>query len=456
MSSRTERWTNASALLLAGGDDPVEAVTARARAIVLQALDAGWSGPPFDPIALAAHMKLPVSARDDIPDARTVPVGGKAVQIEFNPNRPPARLRYSIAHEIAHTLFPDCALHVRNRAAHHDLKKDEWQLEALCNIAAAEILMPAGTLPPIETHELTIEQLMELHKKYEVSAEALLIHVTRVAQDPCAMFCASRIDQGAREGRYRLDYVIGSQGWHEPIGRGIVLPENSSVDVCVAIGFTARRTEQWTDRAPVHIECVAIPPYPGSIYPRVVGLLTPGGKHSIEQKPLQYLKGDATAPHGDGPRILAHIVNDATPNWGGGGFAQAVRRKWPAVQIDFQTWATGRRGGFTLGGVRFVEADGGLIVASMIAQHGYGASVRPRLRYGALASCLKMVGLAAAERGASVHMPRIGTGQAGGNWDIIQGMVLQELCARDVHVTVYDPPNRVIPVSAQTSLFALR
>jgi hypothetical protein len=38
VGSRTERWTNASALLLADGGDPVEAVTARARATVLHAL----------------------------------------------------------------------------------------------------------------------------------------------------------------------------------------------------------------------------------------------------------------------------------------------------------------------------------------------------------------------------------------------------------------------------------
>jgi O-acetyl-ADP-ribose deacetylase (regulator of RNase III) len=455
VSSRTERWTNASALLLAAGGDPVE-VTARARATVLQALDAGWSGPPFDPIALAAHLKLPVTARHDIPDARTVPVGGKAVQIEFNPSRPPARVRYSIAHEIAHTLFPDCAAHVRNRAAYHELKGDEWQLEALCNIAAAEILMPAGSLPPIETHDRTVEQLMDLRKKYEVSAEALLIHVTRVAQDRCAMFCASQTTQGSRTGRYRLDYIIRSQGWHESVGRGLVLPENSCVGECVAIGFTSRRTEQWTERTSVHIECVAIPPYPGDIRPRVVGLLTPGGVHSVEQKPLQYVKGDATEPRGDGPRILAHIVNDATPNWGGGGFAQAVRRKWPTVQDDFQGWVSTHRNAFTLGEVRFLEVDEGTTVASMIAQHGYGASARPRIRYGSLAACLRVVGMAAAEGGASVHMPRIGTGQAGGNWDIIQGMVLQELCARDVHVTVYDPPNREISAAAQTSLFAFK
>ena len=75
---------------------------------------------------------------------------GDAGRIEYNPNRPRERRRYSVAHEIAHTLFPDCAKRVRHRGSHHGKRpgSDDWQLEALCNIAAAEILMPVvGTLP---------------------------------------------------------------------------------------------------------------------------------------------------------------------------------------------------------------------------------------------------------------------------------------------------------------------
>src|SRR5260370_36865772 len=38
--------------------------------------------------------------------------------------------------------WPVCAERVRNRARMPFGEGDEWQLEALCNIAAAEILMP--------------------------------------------------------------------------------------------------------------------------------------------------------------------------------------------------------------------------------------------------------------------------------------------------------------------------
>ena len=49
-------WTNASVTAFAGDDDPVEAVTTRAREVVFSAVQTGWTGPPFDPIALARHL----------------------------------------------------------------------------------------------------------------------------------------------------------------------------------------------------------------------------------------------------------------------------------------------------------------------------------------------------------------------------------------------------------------
>src|SRR5260370_2994902 len=167
--STVSRWTNASVRQLAGDRDPIDEITTRARARVLDGLDRGWVGPPFDPLALARLSGIQVVGRDSIPDAQTVvDIGGKLV-IEVNPNRPRARLRYSIAHELGHTLFPDCAKHVRNRSAYHEMVGDEWQLEALCNIAAAEFLMPTGSFPELREETLSIDRILALRQLYEVS-----------------------------------------------------------------------------------------------------------------------------------------------------------------------------------------------------------------------------------------------------------------------------------------------
>ncbi len=109
MADTVKRWTNKSVAQLAGATNPIDVVVNRARQVTLDAMADGWSGPPFDPVELALRMGIAVEPREDIPDARTVPAPGNSLKIEFNPNRPRGRVRYSIAHEIAHTFFPDCA-----------------------------------------------------------------------------------------------------------------------------------------------------------------------------------------------------------------------------------------------------------------------------------------------------------------------------------------------------------
>src|SRR5438128_1636208 len=127
MKSVSPSWTHPSVLALEAATDPVQAITARARGLVLDAIEKGWSGPPYDPFQLAEILKIPTIPRYDVTDARAVPLGGQRVQIEFNPNRPRGRTRFSMAHEIAHTLFPDCASAVRNRVQKNQMRADDWQ-----------------------------------------------------------------------------------------------------------------------------------------------------------------------------------------------------------------------------------------------------------------------------------------------------------------------------------------
>src|SRR4051794_13165242 len=121
MSYRAVPWSNPSVVRFAKGDDPLVAMSEKVRETVARALDLGWSGPPFDPIALAQLLGITVIPREDIRDARIVVDEKHGYRVEFNPTRPVARVRYSVAHEIAHTFFPDCADRVRHRAARHEV-----------------------------------------------------------------------------------------------------------------------------------------------------------------------------------------------------------------------------------------------------------------------------------------------------------------------------------------------
>ena len=444
-----QAWTNASVrklLKFAGEADPVRAITLRARTIALDAMDHGWNGPPFDPLQLADHLGIAVAPRHDVRDARTVPAPGGRVLVEFNPNRPSARVRYSIAHEIAHTLFPDCGERVRHRAFHGELQGDEWQLEAICNVGAAELLMPLGSLKSAKDSDWTIESLLALRQQYEVSMEALLIRIVRLTKRPVGMFCAARIEAGEDEGRFQLSYTIGSESWRAEVGSDL-LPSETVLSECIAIGYTTSAVETW-GRIRVRVQAVGIPPYPGSRFPRVVGVLKPIDKVAgagSDASSLTFVRGDALKPRGTGPRIVVHVINDKTPNWGGGGFAQAVKRRWPEVQADFRQQVAQDRHALALGNARIFGLSDGLSVASVVAQKGYGESVRPRIRYSALRSGLEKVAAKAAEKGATVHMPRIGSGQGAGTWSVIEDIIQTVFSEKGVSVTVYDLPGAPLP-----------
>lgn len=455
MRTPREGWTNASVRLLASEGDPVEVITSRARAIVVNALDAGWAGPPFDPVELATrHLRLQVTPTDDVREARTVPAGQSA-RIEYNPNRPRERRRYSIAHEIAHTLFPDYADRVRHRGTRHaSAKPDDWQLEMLCNLAAAEFLMPVGTLPhQMQRTDLRIDNLTQLRSRFDVSMEALLLRSIRMAVVPCAVFAASRVEDGRNEGRYRLEYLIPSRGWTPAVPPRTLLPIDTRVAECTAIAFTTKGLEDWQGER-LHVESVGIPPYPWSSSPRVAGVVWPShaAQGSEPDRCLTYLTGDALQPRGTGTRILAHVVNDSAPTWGGHGFASSLRRRWPEAQKDFQQWAT--QGHLRMRHVRFFQLNNSLILASMVAQRGYGeVTGERRLRYVALEACLDQVAEHAAEHGAAVHMPRIGSGQGGAPWGVVQELISQALCARNVPVVVYSLPTAPAPPQGALDLF---
>lgn len=443
-SPLSRKWTNPSVRALAGPADPIAVITDRARSVILDAIEQGLAGPPFDPIDLAAHLKIPVVPREDIRDARTVPGAGDRVVIEFNPNRPRARVRYSIAHELAHTLFPDCVERIRNRAVRAEIHRHDAELETLCNVAAAELLMPIGSFPELQLESLSIDHLMELRGKYDVSTEALLLRVVKLTRELCLMFAASRVNDDTLAGRYRISYAVSSRGWRTGLATGTLLRQGSVAEQCTAIGYTAKgRDEAPGGIGPVHVECVGIPPYPGQTYPRVIGIITPPHSRRSDTLSITYLKGDATEPRGSGLRFIVHIVNDRGLSWGA-GFGLFLRKKWPGVQGEFRRWAFERRRDFKLGAVHVSTANDTIKVCHMVAQRGYGASPNPRLRYGALRTCLGLVAEEAVRANASVHMPRIGTGEARGSWEIISEMIDEALCQRGVRVTVYDLPEREV------------
>lgn len=450
-------WTNQSVVQLMDRhkrQDPVEIITDHTRRLALDAIDNGWPGPPYDPVDLADRLGIAVQPNDSIVDAQTVPLGVDSFRIDFNPNMSPARVRFSIAHEIAHTFFPDCAQEVRHRNSRSGKVADAWQLETLCNIGAAEILMPLGRLGEVDQSALTIENILRKRDELDVSTEAILIRLIHVTGAPAIAFATSYVESADLAGRYRFDYVMRSRGWTGPSPKaGTILPVKTVLADCTAIGYTATGDETWAPRSgKLHVECAGVPPYRWGRLPRVVGIAL--DRQDVGRAPLfKIVRGDALVPHGSSPSLIVHIVNNKAQTWGGRGFAQALREKWPRVHDEFRALAADRVN-LGLGKVHFHKVTDGLWVADMVAQAGYGPIVRgPRVKYGVLRSCLAEVAKKAAELEASIHMPRIGAGNAGGSWSVVEELIKTTLCERGLSVTVYDPPERkAVPDSNQLTL----
>lgn len=448
-------WTNPSVIAFAGQRDPVELITERARELVLAAVDAGWDGPPYDPFELADLMGLSLRGRNEVNDARTLSDSSSSSRdsaaplahftpsseplvIEFNPTRPRGRLRFSVGHEIAHTLFSDVAETVRHRTGQGAVPRyggdDAWQLEMLCNIAAAEILVPDLNIQELTTKPLDLDELMLLRAKFDVSTESMLRRAVIVTGRRYSLIAFSRI---ARDS-FRVDYVHGSRAWSGGWRAGDILNEHESETVSRAcgIGFIAAAEEVWSGQR-LYVQAVGIPPWPGAVDPRVLVLVAPVDGEGDGFPTLLLIPGDATEPDSIAPFVIAHVVNDRARAWGKFGFAGSLGRRYPTAVPAYRAWTIASPDNLLLGNIHLVEPEPGVWIASLVAQDGFGPSADSRLRYPALAEALARLRDFAASKGLSVHMPRIGTGQAGGSWELIADELDRQLCAYGIPTTIY-------------------
>jgi len=153
---------------------------------------------------------------------------------------------------------------------------------------------------------------------------------------------------------------------------------------------------------------------------------------------INYVTGDATQPQGEGKKIICHICNDIGA-WGA-GFVLALSNKWRLPEDHYRA-----RQSYPLGHADVISVDisegmeNEILVANMIGQHRIGMSSdgTPPIRYQAVAEALMKVNKIANNIGATLHMPRIGCGLAGGDWQMIE-KILKAVVSVDV--TVYDLP----------------
>jgi Zn-dependent peptidase ImmA (M78 family) len=176
--------TSTSALIeqfvaAAGAANPVEAMRLKARQVLAQYV-AVFGAPTF-PLEMDLVASFLGIGRSDEPpshsaDAELVPMGNGRVAIRVNPDRPETRKRFSVAHEVSHTFFPEYETRTWCRTDARFRRRDDPNdlVEMLCDVGASELLLPLPWFAEDAALVSTGAALSELAQKYGASPEATL------------------------------------------------------------------------------------------------------------------------------------------------------------------------------------------------------------------------------------------------------------------------------------------
>lgn len=173
-----------------GEDDPFAAVRVKAQRVAAEFFGLFNEAPPFNLKAMASARGLHWS--DDDPrfslDSEIAPEADGRVILRVNSSRPETRQRFSIGHEIGHTLFPEYHLAVRCRKAIERVWADPNDLlETLCDVAASELLLPTPWFTDrISVLSFSAENIADLATDYTASREATVRRLVELHPDPLA------------------------------------------------------------------------------------------------------------------------------------------------------------------------------------------------------------------------------------------------------------------------------
>src|SRR5882724_3585209 len=132
----------------------------------------GAANPPVDIGKLAALREIREIRLDALPVAgelRRLKTGGYIVTL--NQNLSAERRRFTLAHEVAHTFFIK-SHGSSGPGSEEGYACDNRETEDLCNLIAAELLIPDHMLRRESPHHLSIESLLHVARTFECSLEA--------------------------------------------------------------------------------------------------------------------------------------------------------------------------------------------------------------------------------------------------------------------------------------------
>jgi len=156
-----------------GAKDPMNAITKRARELVRRS---GVSEPPFPPAEFARLRNVTsIEYRNIEEDGRLIP-SEAGFKMELRIDRSFQRTNFTCAHEVGHTFFYEAAPKLKFERMAEVIRDNEE--EALCNVAASELLMPVWSIKRVASdYRPSPKSLVEISRIYDTSLTATAIRV---------------------------------------------------------------------------------------------------------------------------------------------------------------------------------------------------------------------------------------------------------------------------------------
>ncbi|MEJ2430455.1 MAG: ImmA/IrrE family metallo-endopeptidase [Deltaproteobacteria bacterium] len=260
---KTGRWQHPSVLALlekcGAGLCPRQIIRKRANELINYARRLGWSGPPYEPRILASILDIRVKEKNLSPGTDGVlrTNGKDQLEILVNQGVPKTRQNFTICHEIAHTVFPDCFELVRMRKQTGKVENHHLELELLCNLAASEMLMPMEKFAlDVVYHGYSLKSVYPLAERYEASPEAVVRRMIATELEiSCAVFCrmmnkpseekSQTGDTFSAPKRMRVEYTVPSSDFTCFIPKYKSVPDHSSVNQAALSQGVVSAIEKW-------------------------------------------------------------------------------------------------------------------------------------------------------------------------------------------------------------------
>lgn len=136
-------------------------------------------------------------------------------------------------------------------------------------------------------------------------------------------------------------------------------------------------------------------------------------------------------------KFIPHVCNDEQV-WGS-GFVVPLMKKWPkALEAHYSEPC------LILGDTQFVKVQdsaelGDIYICNMIAQRGTIRTIEKPIKYASLIRCMEKVREIALKTCVvpEIHAPMFASKRAGGNWIVVEELILEIWSEYDIPVTIY-------------------